>query len=73
MSWIRMEPQEGSYQGKRQYDAICQTQEELAAAVDNGYAEYNGSKIQMAVGSLCFCLETQTVWALTSLGWTEVT
>ncbi len=57
MSWIRMEAQKGSYQGKQQYDGVCEELDDLADEVTNGYAECNGSRYVLAPGSGAICAE----------------
>ena len=68
MSWLRLEPQQGTYQGKRQYEGLCETQADMAQAEADGYAEFDGSKVEIAQGTLCFCAETRAVHGLMSDG-----
>lgn len=56
MAFIRIERPGGSYQGKEQIDAICETLEDLTGTETNGSISYNGSRIVPAAGSMVYCV-----------------
>ena len=57
MAWIRMEAQTGSYQGKQQYDGVCEEMADMQAEQTAGYAACNGSRYVLAPGSGAICAE----------------
>lgn len=54
---IRLERQSGDYKGKGQYDGICEELDDLDAIETNGYADFNGSHVELGAGSIMHCLE----------------
>ena len=72
MAWIRLEPGETTNGGKKHYDGICEAADDLSDVENNGYAEYNGSRIEMAPGSAALCLADKKLYVLTENGFTEV-
>lgn len=72
MAWIRLEAQAGLYGNKMRYDGICEEFDDLEDEVSDGYAEYNGSRIELAVGSGAVCMETKKVYLkMSDLSWGE--
>ena len=57
MAWLRLEKQEGMYEGAAQYNGICEEDDDLTADSTNGYSEFNGSRIVQGSGSAAYCLE----------------
>lgn len=57
--WLRLEPQEGTFGGKRQYDGACEELDDLTAEASAGYASINGSRIVLAPGSMVICAEDE--------------
>lgn len=47
----------GTFNGRPQYEGICEEQDDLDAAEGTDKADFNGSKIDLAPGSLIFCNE----------------
>ncbi|MBQ5533509.1 MAG: hypothetical protein IIU04_08160 [Bacteroidales bacterium] len=72
--WIRLEPQEGMFAGKQQFDGLCEAADDLTAETRAGYAEYNGSHVELGQGSIVYCLEDGKLYAKKSdSSWAEVT
>lgn len=68
MAWIRLEPQQGMVDGRRQYDGICEENDDLEAVEESGYAEFNEAHVELGVGSLAFCLEDGKLYVLAADG-----
>lgn len=71
--FIRLEPQGGCFAGRRQYEGICEAESDITAAQTAGYAEYDGAHIEMAAGSMIYCLEEDAVYVnVDGTVWTKI-